>query len=81
VLSAGRHEFRDGEIVDLIDRYANEIRENPSSIRRCVGFWDHELEAWRDVSPGSIAWLFQFPAAADVETATERETCRNLAQD
>jgi enterochelin esterase-like enzyme len=77
VLTAGRHEYRNGEIIVLIDRFAREIRQRPSMIRRCVGNWDHEGEAWRDLSPGSVAWLFQFPASP-VETERERQSCRML---
>jgi hypothetical protein len=78
VISAGRHEGRNGEVITLLNRLIGEIQEHPAPIRRCVGAWGHEGVAWRDISPGSLAWLFGFAAAADVETTTERSACHNI---
>jgi|CXWL01.1.fsa_nt_gi enterochelin esterase-like enzyme len=79
VMTAGRLEGRNNSVVALLDRLIGEINERPSAIRRCVGDWAHEGEAWRDISPGSVSWLFQFAAAAEVETTIERATCANQA--
>ncbi|GAM99899.1 hypothetical protein U91I_03554 [alpha proteobacterium U9-1i] len=78
VMSAGRHEGRsNNSVVALVDRLIEEIDDRPSAIRRCVGNWAHEGLAWRDISPGSVSWLFGFSGSAEVETTVERETCRN----
>lgn len=80
VMSAGSYEGRrSNEIVALVDSLIVEISQNPSPVRRCVGDWGHEVEAWRDISPGSASWLFSLPGAAEAQTATERETCHNTA--
>lgn len=79
VLTAGRLESSEAEIVGLIDDVAAEIRERPAAVRRCSGYWDHEGAVWVDLSPGSVAWLFGFPDSDAVQTPREREACRNLS--
>lgn len=77
VLTAGRYEFENGEIIDIIDRLGEKLRAQPNHVRRCAGAWDHVGRAWRNVSPGSVAWLFDFPGAEMIASPTERETCTN----
>jgi enterochelin esterase-like enzyme len=72
VLTAGNMEDG-GQIAQLSSRIAIAIGNNP--VRQCIGSWGHDLRGWRNVSPGSIAWMFDFPEPDSVATARERENC------
>ena len=72
-LTAGRRD-QGGAIVRLIDQLGGEITEGRGQLRRCTGAWGHDMNVWRQLSPGSVAWLFGLDA--DVATPLERENCR-----
>jgi len=73
VLTAGNMEDA-GQVAQLSSRIAIAIGNSP--VRQCIGSWGHEPRGWRNVSPGSIAWMFDFAAPDSVATARERESCR-----
>lgn len=73
VLTAGQSE-RAGEVALLSSRIAIAIGDEP--IRQCIGLWDHDLRGWRNMSPGSIAWMFDLAEPDSVANAQERESCR-----
>lgn len=75
-LTAGRRD-RGGAIVRLIDRIGAEIAEGRSPLRRCAGAWGHDMNAWKLLTPGSVAWLFGFDA--DIATDLERQACRTTS--
>lgn len=72
VLTAGNME-EGGQIAQLSSRIAIAIGNNP--VRQCIGSWGHDLRGWRNVSPGSIAWMFDFAEPNAVATARERADC------
>jgi enterochelin esterase-like enzyme len=72
VLTAGNME-EGGQVAQLSSRIAIAIGNNP--VRQCIGSWGHDLRGWRDVSPGSVAWMFDFADSESVATARERESC------
>ena len=78
VLTGGRLELN-GEIVDGVNAISRHIRATGASVRRCIGPWEHRLSAWRDLSPGNIAWLFNLPSADAADSPAERAYCRNPA--
>jgi hypothetical protein len=73
VISAGQSE-RAGEIAVLNSRIAIAIGDRP--IRQCIGLWDHDLQGWRNISAGSVAWLFDLGDPHAYEVPQERESCR-----
>jgi enterochelin esterase-like enzyme len=73
VLTAGQSE-RGGQVAMLSSRIALAIGNKP--VRQCIGLWDHDARGWRNVSPGSIAWLFDLADPETVEIEQERESCR-----
>lgn len=79
-VSAGRRE-RGGDVARIVSAATREISGHGSLVRTCLGPWDHEFSAWRDLSPGAILWLFAMPGAAEVSTLRERQHCRFLPQD
>ncbi|MBC7769191.1 MAG: hypothetical protein H7124_10425, partial [Phycisphaerales bacterium] len=73
-LSAGRLEYR-GYPARAISVVGGAARGRGASVRSCTGAWEHGAEAWIDLSPGAIAWMFDFPSASAVDSALEREAC------
>jgi S-formylglutathione hydrolase FrmB len=73
VISAGQSE-RAGEIAVLNSRIAIAIGDRP--IRQCIGLWGHDLQGWRNISAGSVAWLFDLGDPHAYEVPQERESCR-----
>jgi hypothetical protein len=72
VISAGWEEGG-GEIRSLNDRIARRL--DGRTYRQCLGPWGHTGSSWREISPGSTAWLYQLGNAATVETRTEQLHC------
>jgi enterochelin esterase-like enzyme len=73
VLTAGQSESS-GAVALLSSRIAIAIGDRP--VRQCIGLWDHDMSGWRNVSPGSVAWLFDLADPRAVEIPQERESCR-----
>ncbi len=73
VLTAGQYE-RAGQVALLSSRISLAIGDHP--VRQCIGAWDHDMRAWRNTSPGSIAWLFDLADPNSVAIPQERESCR-----
>jgi enterochelin esterase-like enzyme len=73
VLTAGQSE-RSGEVALLSSRIVIAIGEH--AVRQCIGLWDHDLRGWRNMSPGSIAWLFDLAEPDTIAIPQERESCR-----
>lgn len=74
-VSAGRREFA-GDAADNLRRVRNEASQVGASARLCLGFWGHNLDAWIEVSPGAIAWLFGAENHAELATPREIEACQ-----
>jgi hypothetical protein len=73
-LSAGRLEYG-GYPARALSVVASVARGQGATVRSCRGAWRHGAEPWIDLSPGTIAWLFDFPGADAVATPLEREAC------
>jgi enterochelin esterase-like enzyme len=73
VISAGQSE-RAGAVAVLNSRIAIAIGDRP--IRQCIGLWNHDLHGWRNISAGSVAWLFDLGDPHAFEIPQERESCR-----
>ena len=56
--------------------HRNEDRGEDLMSRLCLGGWGHNPEAWIDLSPGAIAWLFGAANHAEIATQRERDACR-----
>jgi predicted esterase len=74
-LSAGRLEYR-GYPMRAVNVVNGAATEAGAAVRLCTGSWGHEPEAWANLSPGAVAWLFGFDGAEAVATPLEREACR-----
>jgi S-formylglutathione hydrolase FrmB len=74
-LSAGRLEYR-GYPFRAVTTVRGVVTARGAAVRTCTGTWDHEPEAWASLSPGAVAWLFDFPNAPSAATALERDACR-----
>lgn len=79
VLTAGTYEDGVGEIAHLNSRIAVRIGRRP--MRRCIGPWQHDLQSWRDLSAGSIAWLYGLAAPESVALPIETRNCENHFDD
>jgi enterochelin esterase-like enzyme len=73
VLTVGRNEYR-GQALALQSRIVLAIGHD-AAMRRCVGPWGHDSDSWRDISPGSIAWLFRLADEGAVDAPLERRDC------
>ncbi|MGQ0534030.1 MAG: alpha/beta hydrolase [Caulobacteraceae bacterium] len=73
-LSAGLAEYGGypARAVSVIEAV---VRAAGAAVRSCKGAWGHEANAWMDLSPGAITWLFQAPGADAIATPVEREAC------
>lgn len=72
VLTAAHEDIYDD--VDEISRaLARHIGRQP--LRRCLGHWDHNLPSWRELAPGTVAWMFDLADPATVETQEEHDHC------
>ena len=47
-----------------------------AAVRGCIGRWEHEVRAWRQLTPGSITWLMGLGTPQAVENAIERGNCK-----
>lgn len=72
VITAGSNE-EGGQIAQLNSRIALAIGDSP--VRQCIGPWGHEPSGWSNVSPGSIAWMFDFAEPDSIATTRERGSC------
>jgi enterochelin esterase-like enzyme len=73
-LTVGSEEYR-GQALSLQSRIALAVGDDVS-VRRCVGPWGHDSDSWRDISPGTIAWLFNLAPEGEIDAPLEREYCR-----
>lgn len=46
-------------------------------LRQCIGPWQHQGPAWRDLSPGSLVWLMGLGNANAYATDPEQRYCHN----
>lgn len=74
-VSAGRHEFA-GDAARRLEQVEHEAIRLGAPARLCLGAWGHNPQAWVDLSPGAIAWLFAAPNHAEIATQRERDACR-----
>lgn len=77
-LSAGRTEYG-GYPLRATRVVAGAASEAGAAVRTCTGPWGHDPEFWANLTPGSVAWLFNFPEAEAAATSLEREACRVTA--
>jgi hypothetical protein len=75
VISAGQQEGG-GDIASLNNRIARHLGERAT--RQCIGPWGHTGASWLQVSPGSVAWLYQLGDPAAIQSPTEHHHCRTL---
>jgi hypothetical protein len=73
-LSAGRQEYR-GYPFGAVTTVQAAAAARGAAVRLCTGGWGHDPRAWANLSPGAIAWLFNFPDAEAAATPLERESC------
>lgn len=72
VVTGGTRDF-DGEVARELERQLAPIGAHR---RLCIGAWEHTPQPWRDLSRGSIMWLFGFEdAAARMDSEREKENC------
>lgn len=74
-VTAGRTEFA-GDAARKLQDVEADARRAGAPARLCLGRWGHEPEAWADLSPGALAWLFQAENHAEIATPRERDACR-----
>lgn len=74
-LSAGLGEMG-GYPFGAVNVVAGEVHGAGAAVRVCTGRWDHDPHVWGDLSPGQIAWMFNFPNYQAVATALDRDNCR-----
>jgi predicted esterase len=62
-----------GEVVRELDR---QLARYGAFRRVCLGPWEHVVQPWRDLSPGSTMWLFGYEVAArQIASPRERRHC------
>lgn len=72
VVTGGTRDF-DGEAARALDR---QLAQYGAYRRVCIGAWEHIVQPWRELSPGSTMWLFGYEDAAErIASARERESC------
>ncbi len=54
---------------------AQALERRGAPLRTCIGRWAHQGRIWRQLSPGSLAWLMGLGAPEKVETPFERGKC------
>jgi len=76
VFTAGSRERRryPARLVRQANRAAQRIG---AATRVCIGIWNHELAAWRDLSPGAVTWALNLGDPDEWATSLERENCVN----
>lgn len=74
-VSAGRTEFA-GDAARGLEQVEHAAIRLGAPARLCLGGWGHNPEAWIDLSPGAIAWLFGAANHAEITTQRERDACR-----
>ncbi len=63
----------DGNVARELDR---QLARYNAYRRVCIGPWDHLVQPWRDLSPGSTMWLFGYEDAANlIASQRERDNC------
>jgi enterochelin esterase-like enzyme len=73
-LTVGRDEYR-GQALSLQSRIVVAMGPNVP-LRRCVGPWGHDSDSWRDISPGTIAWLMRLnDNPDDLDAPLEHRYC------
>lgn len=77
LVTGGTRDF-DGEVARELDR---QLAPTGAFRRVCIGPWDHTQRPWRQLSRGSIMWLFGHAGAAAL-MASEREQrhCTDITQ-
>jgi S-formylglutathione hydrolase FrmB len=78
VISAGQQEGG-GDVARLNQTIARQLGDRAT--RQCIGPWGHDGASWQQISPGSVAWLYQLGDAAAINSPTERDHCRTLRGD
>lgn len=53
------------------------LQRDQATLRWCIGRWGHNGPAWRDLSPGSLAWLLGFGDPRALATTLETNACRS----
>jgi pimeloyl-ACP methyl ester carboxylesterase len=51
------------------------LERTGAPVRSCIGRWEHEGAAWRDLSPGSLVWLLQLGDPTQYATPQEAAAC------
>ncbi len=51
------------------------LERRGAPVRTCIGRWAHQGRIWRQLSPGSLAWLMGLGAPETAETPFERGKC------
>lgn len=74
-VTAGRREFA-GDAARSLERVEAIARRLGAPARLCLGNWGHTPEAWAELSPGALAWLFQAENHAEIASQRERDACR-----
>ena len=78
VITGGTQETR-GSVTQggtLPRRIAQALQRQSAPVRVCIGRWTHHGRYWRQLSPGSIAWLMGAPGADAVQSPLERANCQ-----
>ena len=57
---------------------AQALERRGAPLRTCIGRWAHQGRIWRQLSPGSLAWLMGLGDPLTVETPFERGKCVNV---
>lgn len=73
-VTAGRMEQR-GYALASAHVLAAAVSEHHGALRICTGNWPHAAQSWIDLSPGAVAWAFNFAAPERIATLVERESC------
>jgi dienelactone hydrolase len=72
VITGGTRDF-DGEVARTLNR---QLAQHRAYRRVCIGAWEHLVQPWRELSPGSTMWLFGYEEAAErIASERERQTC------
>ncbi|MES1158578.1 MAG: alpha/beta hydrolase-fold protein [Terricaulis silvestris] len=73
VLSAGRP-GQERIAAANVERIAAAIHGAHGAVRICMGPWGHDMNAWRDLSPGETLWALGL-AAGNLISPQERQYC------
>ena len=56
---------------------AQALERARAPLRVCIGPWAHNGRSWRDVTPGSLAWLMNVGDPAALSSPREQSSCQN----